>query len=91
MDLERTSEDAGMQFTSMEFKEEFQTSGVCLTLAAPKHQEMNRQVEVTWRTLCTIAQSLMVHATVLEAYIHFALMYTKYHIFPVLLIKDLIN
>ena len=33
----------------------------------------------------------MVHARVLEAYIHFALMYTTYHIFPVLPIKHLIN
>ena len=52
---------------------------------------MNGQVEVTRRTLLTIAHSLMVHARVLEAYIHFALMYTKYHIFPVLPIKDMIN
>ena len=33
----------------------------------------------------------MVHARVLEAYIHFALMYTTDHIFTVLPIKDLIN
>ena len=33
----------------------------------------------------------MVHAQVLEAYINFALMYTAYHIFPVLPIKYLIN
>ena len=52
---------------------------------------MNRQVEVTWRTLRTVAHALMVHARVLEVYVHFALMYTKYHIFPVLLIKDIIN
>ena len=52
---------------------------------------MNGQVEVTWRTLRTIANSLMVHARVLEAYIHFALMYTTDHIFPVLPIKYLIN
>ena len=32
----------------------------------------------------------MVHATFLEAYIHFALMYTTYHIFLVLPIKGLI-
>ena len=50
-DLEIFSADAGKQFTLTEFKEEFQTCGVYLTLAAPKHQEMNRQVEVTWRTL----------------------------------------
>ena len=33
----------------------------------------------------------MVHARVLEAYIHFALMYTRNNIFPVLPIKDMIN
>ena len=80
-----------MQFTSKEFKDECQTRGVSLTLAAPEHQEMNGQVEVTWRTLRTIAHSLMVHARVPENYIHFALMYTTDHIFLVLPIKDLIN
>ena len=45
-DLERILADAGTQFTSTEFKEECQTHGVRLTLAAPKHQEMNGQVEV---------------------------------------------
>ena len=30
-------------------------------LAAPEYQEMNGQVDVKWRTLRTIAQSLMVH------------------------------
>ena len=62
-----------------------------MKLAPPEHQEMNGQVEVTWRTLLTIAHSLMVHARVLEAYIHLALIYTTYHIFPVLTIKDMIN
>ena len=33
----------------------------------------------------------MVHARVSESYIHFALMYTTYHIFTVLPIKDMIN
>ena len=80
-----------MQFTSMEFKEECRTRGVQLTLAAPEHQEMNRQVEVSLRTLRTIAHSLMVHIRVLEAYIHFELMYTTYQIFPVLPMKDMIN
>ena len=61
-DLEIIAADAGSQFTSTEFKEECQTSGVSFTLAAPEHQEMNRQVEVTWRTLRTDAHSLMVHA-----------------------------
>ena len=52
---------------------------------------MNRQVKVTWRTLRTIAHSFMVHARVLEAYIHFALIYMVDHILLVLPIKDLIN
>ena len=52
---------------------------------------MNGQVEVTWRTLCTIAHYLMVHERVLEAFIRFTLIYTTYHIFLVLLIKDMIN
>ena len=62
-----------------------------MKLAAPEYQEMKGKVEVTWRTLRTVAHSLMVHARVLEAYVHFALMHTTYHIFPVLPIKDLIN
>ena len=60
-------------------------------LAAPEHQEINIQVEVTRRTLRTIAHYLMVHARVPEAFIHFALMYIIDHILPVLPIKDLIT
>ena len=89
--LEKISADAGTQFTSAEFKQECQTRGVHLTLAAPEHQEMNGQVEVTWRKMCTIAHSLMVHVRVSEAYIQFSLMHTTDHIFLVLPIKDMIN
>ena len=52
---------------------------------------MNGQVKLTWRMLHTISHSLMVHVIFLKAYIHFALMYTADHIFPVLPTKDLIN
>ena len=52
---------------------------------------MNGQVEVTWRTLCTVAHDIMVHARVSEVYVHFALIYTTDHTFPVLPVKDLIN
>ena len=90
-DLERISADAGTQFTSTESKDECQTRGVCLTLASPEHQAMNGKFEVTWRTLRTVAHTLMVHAIVLEVYVHFALMYTTDHIFPVLPIKDILN
>ena len=90
-DLETISADAGTQFTSTEFKEECQNHGVRLTLAAPEHQEMNGQVEVTWRTLRRVAYALMVHAIVPKVYVRLTLMYTTDHIFPVLPIKDLIN
>ena len=56
-------------------------------LASLEHQEINGQVEVTWRTLRTIAHSLMVHARVLESNINFALIYMADHIFAVLPIK----
>ena len=46
---------------------------------------------MTWRTLRIVAHALIVHARVPEVYVHFALMYTTDHIFPVLPIKDLIN
>ena len=58
---------------------------------APGHQEMNGQVDVTWRMLHTISHYLMIHARVSEAYIHFALMYTTEHICLVLPIKYIIN
>ena len=63
-DLEIISADASTQFTLTEFKNECQTRGVRLTLEEPEHQEMNGQVEVTWRTLRTFAHSLMVNARV---------------------------
>ena len=58
---------------------------------ALEHQEMNRKVEVTWRTLRTVVHALMVHARVMELYVHFTLMYTTDYIFLVLPIKDFIN
>ena len=69
-DLERISADACTQFTSTEFKDECQTRGVRLTLAATEHQEMNGKIEVTWRTLRTVAHALMVHARVPELYVY---------------------
>ena len=75
-DLEIISSDVGTQFTSIEFQDKFQNQGVRFMFAYPKHQEMNGQCEVTWRILRTISHSRMVHARVLEAYIHLALMYT---------------
>ena len=62
-----------------------------MKLAEPKHQEMKGKFKVTRKTLHKIAHSLMVHARVLEVYIHFSLMYTLDQIFLVPPIKDLIN
>ena len=90
-DLERISADAGVKFTSTDSKEECLTCEVHLTLAATEHQEMNGQIKVTRRTLCTMSFYLMVPARFLEAYIHLALIYTTYHIFLFLTINDMIK
>ena len=55
-----------------------------MMLAAPEHQEMNGQAEVTQRTLRTVAHSLIVYARYSEVYIHFVLKYTIDHIFQIL-------
>ena len=89
--LEIISADAGTQFTSMEFQDKCQNYGVHLTLASLEHQETNGQVKVTWRMLHMTTHLLMVHARVLEGYIHFTLMYTLYNILPLLTIRDLIK
>ena len=60
-DLENISADVVTQFILKNFKEECQTRGVCLTLSEPEHQEMNVQVEVTWRTLRTVSHYIMAH------------------------------
>ena len=90
-DWERISAGAGTQFISAEFQGECQTRGVWLTLAAPVHQEMNRQFKVTWIMLGMIVHPLMAYERVLEAYINFVLMNMEDHILQVLTTKYLIN
>ena len=51
----------------------------------------NGQVEVTWQTLLTITYLIMVHAQVLDEYIHFALIYRTEHTYFVLTMKHLVN
>ena len=87
MYLERISADSGNKLTSTEFNYKFQTRFFHLTLAAPEHEEMTLQVTAAWKLLRPIEYSRMVHATVLEAYINFALIYMIDHIFPILPIK----
>ena len=90
-DLEIISTDSGTKSLSTKFQDECQNCSFHLKLSAPEHQEMKGQVKVTRRTLRKIIHSLMVHAQVLEAYIHLALMYIVDYISPVLPIKELIK
>ena len=60
--IERIQTEDGTQFNSRKFLEGLSVRVVRLSLAAPDHQEINIQVEVTWKTLKTIAHSIMVHA-----------------------------
>ena len=82
--------DAGTQFTSKEFQKGLSVRGIQLALAPTYHQEMNGQVEVTWKILRTITHSIMVHAQVSDKYIHLALIYTTDHIYLVIPIKPLV-
>ena len=83
--------EAVTQFTSNDFQEGICVRGVRIELAAPDHQEINGQIEVTWKTLQIIVHSIMVHAWFSDEYIHFVLIYMTDHMFPVLLIKYLVN
>ena len=87
----RIQNGAGKKFTSKNFQEVIYVHGLRLALSTPDHNEMNVQVEGTWRTFGALANAIMVDARVSEEYIHFAFMYTTYHIFPVLPIKHLVN
>ena len=54
-DMEIIQTEVGTHFTSRDFQKGLSIHGVQLSLAAPDHQEMNGQVEVTWNTLQIIA------------------------------------
>ena len=71
--MELIQTDAGTQLTYKNFQEGIYVRGLRIALSAADIQEMNGQVEVTWRTLQTIEHSIMVHERVYEKYIHFAL------------------
>ena len=89
--MEIIQTNIGMQFTSNEFQEGLSVRGVKLALAASEHGETNDQVEVTWQTLWTIINSIMMYIQVSDEYNVFALIYMTDHIFPVLPIKYLLN
>ena len=46
--MDRIKNNAGPQFKPQKYKEGLSICGVRLELAAPEHQEMNGQIEVTW-------------------------------------------
>ena len=54
-DMKRIQNYAGTQFTYKDFQEFFYVHEVQLPLAAQYHQEMDFQVEMTWRKLRTIS------------------------------------
>ena len=83
-DMERIQTDSGVFFRKLFLY-------VWFSFAAPEHQEVNGQIELTWKKLKTIAHPIRVQTRVSEKYIHLALMYTTYNIFTVIPIKHLVN
>ena len=88
LDLERISADAGTEFTLTDFKYECQTRGVCLTLSAPKHQEMNGQVEVTRRTFRTVPSTAPKSLTSDTTFSNYLLIFDTYSNIPKLYSMD---
>ena len=71
----RIQADYGSVFTSEDFQKLCIDSNCRLTVAAPKHLEMNSIVERTWQSLNLIKNALIVHARVDETTSHFALLH----------------
>ena len=84
--VRKTTTHVGTKALNMHHQAQMGFRGIVVGI--PQHQ---KGYHLSLRTLRTIAHSLMVHIRVLEAYIHFELMYTTYQIFPVLPMKDMIN
>jgi hypothetical protein len=83
--------DAGSQFNSPKFLNDcIAIKGIAVTLAAPKHQEMNGLCERTWQSVRNLAFSFMNHARVGEQFGDMALEHA-WKVFNVLPIKGLIK
>jgi hypothetical protein len=82
--------DAGNQFVSQEFRDDCNSAGIRLSLAAPHHQEMNGIVERTWQSIRNIAFAFMNHARVSDHFGDMALEHA-WKIFALLPIKDLVS
>jgi hypothetical protein len=80
--------DAGSQLTSKEFRQYCKDNNIHLTLAAPKKQYQIHLAEWSWKTVSTMAWSLLVHARLPDTFWYHALKYTTY-IFNVLPIHGL--
>ena len=80
--------DFGSIFTSETFKQFCVNEKIKLTLAAPKHLEMNSILERTWQSLCQIKNSMIVHERVDETATHFSLKYAT-EVFSVIPIRTI--
>jgi hypothetical protein len=86
--LQHIRADAGAQFTSAEFLQACHDEGINVSLAAPKHQEMNGLCERTWQSIHNLAFSFMNYTRVGEEFGSMALEHT-WKVFAVLPIKGL--
>ena len=62
LDLQKIRADAGSQFIAEEFRAACREHRINLSLAAPKHQEMNHYAERGWQTIHRMALSMLTHA-----------------------------
>ena len=90
IDFNRVKANAGLQFTSEEFKIFCQTNGLGLSLAAPKKLSQNHFADRTWQTVHNMAWSILIHAHQPNMYLFHAIIYTV-SIFNILPVKDLFD
>ena len=86
--VSRIQSDYGSVFTSETFLTYTLNTNCHLTLAAPKHLEMNSVLERTWQSLCHLKNTFIVQARVDESCTHFALLHAT-RIFSVIPIRTL--
>jgi hypothetical protein len=80
--------DAGSQFASQEFVELCNRNNIRVSVASPKHQEMNGLCERTWQSLQNLAFAAMNHARVGEEFGDMALEHA-WKVFSVLPLRDI--
>jgi hypothetical protein len=82
--------DAGYQLSSSNFREDFSTANIETSIAAPNHQYQNQKSEITWYSLHTIDDAMLVHVILPPKFPYNSILYAI-EVFSVFPVKKLLN